>query len=116
MIKTKIKPILPSLREKKRYVVFEAILRRDIAGFNVSEAIKTAFSRFAGMHGAAKAGLIVLENKWNPQLRRGIVKVGHKHVDAFKASLVLAGGDEVVFRSIGVSGILKKAENKFMKN
>jgi len=53
-----------------------------------------------------------------PKAPEGIIKVSHKHVDAVKAALTFADkidGNEVIFRSLGVSGILRKAENRFLK-
>ena len=119
MIHTKLKPILPSLREKKRYLVFEVISKEKIKNIEaVSGAISRAALQFLGQFGSAKAGILVLNNKWNAETQRGIMKVSHKHVDDVKASLVFArkiGNDDVIIRSLGVSGILKKAENNFMK-
>ena len=119
MVKTKLKPVLPSLREKKRYLVFEIISKEKINDIGVvSNAIWNSSLQFLGQLGVAKAGLMVLNNKWDPKLQRGIIKVSHKHVDAVKAALTFANKIEdadVIFRSIGVSGILRKAENKFLK-
>ena len=120
MVKTKLKPVLPSLREKKRYLVFEVISREKINDFGpVSEAIQSCALDFLGRIGTAKAGIIALSNKWNPQLQRGIIKIGHRNVDAVKAALTFIhkiGNTDAIFRSVGVSGILRKAENKFLKN
>lgn len=119
MIKTKLKPVLPSLREKKRYVAFEVISREKITDVNaVSATIMDSSLKLLGQLGVAKAGLMVLNNKWNPELQRGIAKVSHKYADALKASLVFAdkiGDKEAVFRSLGVSGILRKAESRYLK-
>ncbi len=119
MVKTKLKPILPSLREKKRYLVFEVLSKDRIKDVSkVSNAIMHYSLQLMGQFGVAKAGIIPLQNKWNPELQKGIIKVGHKHVEALKAALMLAtkiDDKEVIFRSIGVSGILNKAEGKFMK-
>ena len=119
MVKTKLKPVLPSLREKKRYLVFEVISKEKIKDVNsVSSTISDCSLRFLGQLGAAKAGIMVLSNKWNPELQRGVAKVSHKYVDALKASLVFADNvdnKEAIFRSIGVSGILRKAESKYLK-
>ncbi|MBI2657027.1 hypothetical protein HYX03_04770 [Candidatus Woesearchaeota archaeon] len=119
MVKTKLKPVLPSLREKKRYLVFEVISKEKISSFrSVSNAIYSCSLQFLGQLGTAKAGIMVLDNKWDSKLQRGVIKVGHKHVDAVKAALVFADSienQEVIFRSIGVSGILRKAERKFLK-
>ena len=120
MIHTKLKPILPSLREKKRYLVFEVISKEKINDIDaVSNAISQASLQFLGQFGAAKAGIVVLNNKWDQDNQRGIMKVSHKHVDDVKASLVFAkkiGNKDVIIRSLGVSGILKKAENNYLKN
>lgn len=119
MAKTKLKPVLPSLREKKRYLAFEVISREKINDAKaVSNAILHCALHFLGQLGAAKAGLIALDNKWDKERQRGIVKVSHRHVDAIKAALALASkvdDKEVIFRSLGVSGILKKAENRYLK-
>jgi len=118
MIKTKLKPVLPSLREKKRYLAFEVISKEKINDFGlVSEAVQNCSLDFLGQLGAARAGIMVLGNKWNPRLQMGIIKVNHKNVDALKASLVFAGkvgNNEAIFRSLGVSGILRKAESRFL--
>ena len=119
MVKTKLKPVLPSLREKKRYLAFEVISREKINDFGaVSNAVMHYSLQFLGQLGAAKAGIMVLNNKWDAHNQRGIIKVSHKHVDAVKAALALADkidGKDVIFRSIGVSGILNKVERKFLK-
>jgi len=119
MVKTKLKPILPSLREKKRYLVFEAISKERINDFDaISGKIQDCVLQFIGKFGAAKAGIIVLHNKWDSSLQRGIIKVSHKYVDALRASLLFANkidGNEIIFRSLGVSGILRKAENNYLK-
>ena len=118
MVEGKLKPILPSLREKKRYLVFEVISKEKIKNSEtVSNAIWHHLLQFLGLLGVAKAGIIVLNNKWYPALQRGIIKANHTHVDGVKAALTFINkidNNEVIFRSLGVSGILKKAEQKFI--
>ena len=119
MINTKLKPVLPSLREKKRYLVFEVISKEKISNFeHVANAVWDCSLQFLGQLGTAKAGIIPLANKWNSELQRGIIKVSNKHVDALKAALMFAdkiNNHEVIFRSLGVSGILNKAERMYLK-
>ena len=119
MVKTKLKPILPSLREKKRYLAFEVISKQKITDSNlVSDAIWNCSLKFLGQLGVAKAGIMVLNNKWSPNAQRGIIRVGHKYVDALKAALTFAGkvgNADAIFRSLGVSGILNKAEKNYLK-
>lgn len=110
---TKIKPLLPSLREKKRYLAFEIISKGKIKDFSsVSSAIWANSLSFMGELGAAKAGIWLLPDKYNEKTQRGIIKVGNKHVNELKAALALIGkidGNEVIVRSIIVSGMLNKA-------
>ena len=118
MIKTKLKPVLPSLREKKRYLAFEVISKEKIDNPRVvSDAILNCSLEFIGKLGAAKAGIMFLSNKWNAGSQRGIIKVGHKHVDQIKAALALAtkiDDKQVIIRSLGVSGVLNKVERNFL--
>jgi len=118
MAKTKIQPILPSLREKKRYLAFEIISKDKIIDFNkIEEAISTASLQLYGEVGTAKAGLLFLKNKYNPNLQRGLIRINNKEVDNIRAAITLVkkiDNKEVIVRSIGVSGILKKAINKYL--
>ena len=115
----KIKPVLPSLREKKRYLVFEVISKQKVENFNeIKDSIIGSALGFLGQLGMAKAGAIILKDKWNKELQRGIIKVNHKQVDHLKAAFAFIekiDGKEAIVKSVGVSGILKKAENKYLK-
>jgi len=118
MTKIKLKPILPSLRIKKRYLVFEIISKEKINDANlVLRTILHHSLKFLGQLEAAKAGIMILINKWNPQLQKGIIKINHKHIDAVKSSLIFIekiDNKEVICRSIGISGILNKVERKYL--
>ncbi len=107
------KTILPSLREKKRYLAFEIISKSKIKGFSaVSSAIWSNSLSFMGELGAAKAGIWLLPDKYNEKTQRGIIKVSNKHVNELKAALALIkeiDNNEVIVRSIIVSGMLNKA-------
>lgn len=116
---TKIKPLLPTLREKKRYLVFEVIADKPFSNFSiVSRNLWANILRVLGSLGAAKAGIWMLPDKFDPKTQRGIIRVSHKHVDDLKASLALTshlGDKAVIIRSLGVSGVLRKAISKFME-
>jgi ribonuclease P/MRP protein subunit POP5 len=109
----KLKPILPTLREKKRYLAFEVVSKGKIkAHSDVSRAIWQGMLSFSGTKGAARAGIQVLPEKYNDKRQCGIVRVNHKNVDALKASIALVKEIDAVpvsIRSIGVSGSIKKA-------
>jgi ribonuclease P/MRP protein subunit POP5 len=111
----RLKPLLPSLKEKKRYLAFEIISKSKIKAFSdVSEAIRASTLSFAGIKGAAKMGINVI--KYNSSNQKGLIRVSHKGLKDLKASLTLIEKIEqpVIVRSLGASGILAKAEKKYI--
>jgi ribonuclease P/MRP protein subunit POP5 len=61
--------------------------------------------------------MIPLNDKWNEEMQRGIMRVNNKHVDDLKASLIFVKnmeGKEVIVKSVGASGILKKLQQKYL--
>ena len=118
MMKGKIKPLLPSLREKKRYLAYEVISNSKFNdAVSVNKAIYDAANVFLGNLGMAKAGIIPINDKWNDKTQRGIIRVSNKHVDELKASLIFVKniqGKDAMVKSVGASGILKKALNKYL--
>ncbi|MAE42320.1 ribonuclease P protein component 2 [Candidatus Woesearchaeota archaeon] len=118
MVKTKTKPLLPSLREKKRYLAYEVISQQKFNdAIEINHAIVNASNEFLGNLGMAKAGIITLNDQWNSSLQRGTIRVNNKHVDELKASLVFVKnikGKDIILKSIGASGILKKTQQKYL--
>ena len=108
-----MKPLLPSLRERKRYLVFEVISKKRLNSMPDKD-IEKSMRNLHGEIGLGKAGLIFLKNKWNKIKQRGIIKVNYKYVDQLRAALCSFHNREVIMRSVGVSGILKKAEEKYL--
>ena len=113
----KQKPLLPSLREKKRYVAFEVIPKKRLTAAKIAKTIQLALLQYTGIKGAAKAGVMFLTDKYNPETQKGLVKVSHDAVDDLKAALAFidkVDDEKVIVQTLGVSGILKKAEKKFI--
>tara|TARA_Y100000034_G_scaffold135867_1_gene209505 strand:+ start:2484 stop:2819 length:336 start_codon:yes stop_codon:yes gene_type:complete len=111
-----MKPILPSLKEKKRYVVFEVKSKNKIKFDSVKSEIFSVTNKMLGEFETSKAGLMFLDD-WSGQ--RGILRVNHTYMDKLKASLLFVkdiNKYDVIIQSRGVSGILKKARNKFLYN
>jgi ribonuclease P/MRP protein subunit POP5 len=113
-IKKRQKLLLPSLREKKRYLAFEIVSKSKIDDFSaVSSQIMDSSIELLGVSEAAKAGIIVMAERWDKQNQRGMIKVGNKHLRGLVASMALIDeieGKKAMARSLGVSGTLKKAE------
>jgi len=111
------KGLQPHLREKKRYLAIEAITENEDFS-QLRNAVLGSLQRFAGSKGASEAGAIMLKERYNAQKKRALVRVNHKHLDTLKASLCFINdinGKKAVVRSIGASGILKKAYEKYIQ-
>ncbi len=113
-----LKPLLPTLKEKKRYLAFEIVSKSKIKAFSeVSKAIWASTLSFAGTKGAARMGIWVMPEKYSTEKQKGLIRVAHKNMDELKASLALITQIEnqsAIARSIGASGILAKAEKKYI--
>ena len=110
-----MKPLLPSLREKKRYVVFEIIG----SNFHKKKAEKDIISNilgFIGELGFSRANIRLIDDCWVKN--KGIIRVNVKYLNEFKMALGLIkklNNKKIIINVIGVSGILKKAKSKFME-
>ena len=110
-----MKPLLPSLREKKRYVVFK-IIGKNIDRKKAEKEIYENLLKFLGEFGVAKANIKIIRNTWKNNM--GIIKVNVKHLNETKTSLGLIkkiDNKKVIVDVVGVSGILKKAKQKFLE-
>ena len=107
-----MKSLLPSLREKKRYVVFEVI--GDASLQKASAEIMRSASKLLGDLGMSKANIRFMNERFDPGLKKGVLRVNRKYVDHAKAAMALVNQDFTI-KTAGVSGTLKKACLKFMK-
>lgn len=114
----RLKPLSPTLKEKKRYLAFEIVSEGKIKAFSeVSKQIWASVLSFVGTKGAARLGLKFFSEKYNPNSQRGLIRVIHTGIDELKAALALITSIEqqkVIVRSVGVSGILAKAEKNYL--
>lgn len=119
MVKKKKIRILPSSRISKRYLAFEVISETKMDDFSpVYEAIYSRCLRFLGELGVSKANIYILKDKWNKKSQRGLIRVHNKYVQETKAALSLVNeinGNKASIKTVGISGILKKAEEKYLR-
>ena len=118
MQRAKIKPVMPSLREKKRYVVYEIISKGKIQSYQqIADTINYTLLQFLGELGYGNAGIMLMHDQWNYDAQRGIIRVSHLYMNHLRSALMLikkVAQEEVIFRTVGISGMLKKARNKFV--
>ncbi|MBU0456908.1 MAG: Rpp14/Pop5 family protein [Nanoarchaeota archaeon] len=107
--------LLPSLKQKKRYVVFEITSNKKFSFTEVKEAVDSAILLFFGQLGIAKSSPMLLKEKFDIEKQRFVIKVNHKYVDEIKAALILnknIKNTPVIIKSLTTSGTLKKASTK----
>ncbi len=111
MILIKLKPILPTLRENKRYIAFKVISKVAIDQKHINEAISAALKDYVGILGVSKAGIIFLDKLFNPSAQEGVIRVDHKYDHHLRASFTLIksiNSKPVIVVSTKSSGILNK--------
>ena len=103
----KMKSLLPSLKEKKRYIAFEAITKNKLSDDSLKIIVRKINS-FLGVLESAEAGIMPIEFKNN----KGIIKVNHKYVDKVKSAFTFINeinNEKIILRSLAVSGMINKA-------
>lgn len=99
-------------------MAFEIVSEGQIKDISaVSRQIKDSSLNFLGTMGLASAGFMVVEDCWNREMQRGILRVNNRYLNHAKASLTLIdsiNSENVIVRSIGASGSLKKAKEKYL--
>lgn len=107
----KLKPLLPTLKEKKRYVAFEIISEQKFTFLDAAKAITNSILDTCGTINAASMGVNIISDTYKSN--KGLIRVSHTGVDFLKASLCFCtqiNSTPVIVRSLGISGILNKAQ------
>jgi len=103
---------LPSLKERKRYVIVKVISSQKFSFKEIEQELKDSLAEFLGTLGLSKASIMILKEKFNPENQTLIIKVNNKHVNELKSGLILVKkikDKPVIIKSLAVSGTLKKA-------
>lgn len=109
------KPLLPTLKERNRYLVFELISDSKVDRDSVIRAIWNSSLTFLGELGTSKSSLWLTE--WDSAKGIGILKVNHKAVDKARAALALVkeiNKKPCIIHVLGISGTIKKAKEKWI--
>lgn len=104
----KLKPVLSTLRERKRYLAFEVIAEKELSWHAIQAAIKNAVLFYSGIQGIAAAGLVFVKNNKN----KGVVRIAHTAVQPLRQAFLFIQKIEnvpVIVKSMTVSGVLNKA-------
>lgn len=111
----KMKRLLPSLREKKRYLTFKIISESKFKVITALKEIKSEIISYFGQKGMADANIQILKETYDENKQAGVIKVGNKYVNQLKSALMFITNIEekpVIIKSVITSGILNKAKNR----
>ncbi|MFH1055843.1 MAG: Rpp14/Pop5 family protein [Candidatus Altiarchaeota archaeon] len=104
------KLLKPTLRERNRYLVFEAMSDNALERKDVVDAVWSSLLRLYGEVGAAKTSLWVMD--WDAKKKMGILKVNHKSVDTMRSAATMVkeiNGKRTSVNILRVTGTLRKA-------
>ncbi len=109
----KMKLLLPSLRERKRYVSFQIISESPIEYSDLEAGIWNTILDFLGEYGVSKTSLWLMKDNWSRDKQTGIISCNHKSVKDILATLGLIdrlGDDRITFKILKISGTIKGAK------
>ncbi len=108
----KLKSIPPSMRSRRRYLVFELLSSGPLSKEDLIRAFSRTGLHLLGEFGYSSLKLSVLEFEG----RKGIIRFMYKKRQSVKAIIALlteVNGISVIVRTLGVSGTIKKAREKW---
>ncbi|MBR9703345.1 hypothetical protein GOV10_04870 [Candidatus Woesearchaeota archaeon] len=98
----KQKPLLPTLKEKKRYITYQAHSKETITG----KTIVTTLNSILGSLDAAEAGLVPITH--DEATNQGIIRTSLKAANKTRMAMLLT--KEIMIQPLKTSGVLKKAK------
>jgi len=110
MQRKKLKILLPSLREKNRYISFKVISEEPVVYSDLEVAIWNSMLDFFGELGTAKTSMWLIKNLYDEQKQIGVIKCNHKSVQDVITGLGLIsrlGDSRVTIKILSVSGTIR---------
>lgn len=107
----KIKSLLPSLKERKRYLAIKIESVEGIIARNPTEEIIQKIKNILGVFDSAEAGLIYLD--YDQKENISFIKCSASSLDKIRASLLFIneiGTSKVILRSLKASGMVNRAK------
>jgi len=110
MRQEKLKILLPTLRERERYISFQIISEEPVSYSDLEQAVWNQLLDFYGEYGISKTNLWLEKNLWDEKNQIAVIRCNNKSVSQVIAGLGLIsrlGDNRVVFKILKVSGTLK---------
>lgn len=113
----KIKSLLPSLKEKKRYIAIKVEPMQGSLTRNPTEEIIHKIKNILGVFDSADAGLMYLD--YDQKKNISFIKCSASSLDKVRASLLFIdeiGMQKVILKSLKVSGMVDGVKNIKVQN
>ena len=104
--------LLPSLKERKRYILFKIESKETFFVVDVKKSVDGAIKDFIGELGISQASPSFLSERY--QNNQFIVKVNHKFVNEIVSAIILIKkikNTPVLLQSVIISGTIKKVSS-----
>ena len=106
----KMKILLPTLREKDRYISFQVISEEPIIYEDLEQSIWNVMLDFFGELGVARTSMWIIKNLYDSKEQVGVIRCNNKSVQQVIAGLGLIsrlGDTRVTFKILNVSGTIR---------
>lgn len=116
-MKNEPKMLPPSLREKKRYIVFKIFSERKLNYTEFNQVIWKSILDFLGELKASELNLWVIKNLFDEENQKGIIRCSHNSIEEIRAALSLVSYIEdtrVTISIKAVTGTIKSAKTKYL--
>lgn len=116
-MKDKPKILPPSLRQKKRYIVFKVLSEKPIEYIELVQSIWRSFLNFLGELKTSELNIWIMKNLFDQKMQRGLIRCSHKEVEYIRGALALieeAGEIKILIKVEGVTGTIKSAKKKYL--
>jgi ribonuclease P/MRP protein subunit POP5 len=108
--KEKLRILLPTMRERERYIAFQIISEDSITYADVEQAIWNQLLDFYGEFGMSKTSMWLMKKLWDDKNRIGVIRCNNNSVTKIISGLGLItrlGDVRVTIKILAVSGTLK---------
>src|SRR5438445_6533207 len=110
MKERRLKTLMPTLREKERYIKFKVISENPIYYSDLEEAIWNTFLEFFGEANTAKLSLWLIKNLFDQKEQTAVAKCNSKSVEQIIAGLGLIsriGDSRIIVKILKLSETLR---------
>ena len=113
-----LKQLPPAVRRKQRYLIFGIHSEHDFSMGEVVKAVWKELYSFLGEKGVSDADPWIMKSLFEREKQVGGIKTGREHIHDIRSALTLISeidGKKVCINTLGVSGTMQSAREKFMR-